>query len=211
MAKKIGFTLLGLVVLALLIVRFVIIDILRTDAPDGCPQAYGMVVLDRWAYGYKAPWTDGSRLAYGKAQPGDWLVYHQPAVERGLPEDEGMLCFGQVVAVPGDTLWYSNEDGRIDTLRSQRFCHPLVVPGRGQRLRITAENIRFYAITIMLHEPSKVCIIDDSLCVSGQMITHYTFQQDYYWVALPDTLHQSDSRSYGFIPHKSLVGKVLNK
>lgn len=174
-----------------------------------CPNKAGFVLVNRWAYGFPLPFTDGERKAYATAEKGDWTAYHHPAIVRGEADDKGSLLLGKVMAAPGDTLWYNNKEGLIDSKPSERFTHPLIVPARGKKLVITNDNIRFYAITIMLHEPSKVCIIGDSLCVGGNMVKDYTFTQDYYWMHNSDTIHQPDSRSFGFIPHKSLVGKVL--
>lgn len=194
-SKKIGLSLLGMVVVALLAVRFLVIDIIRMDAPGHCPNKYGIVLANRWNPHYTR---------------NDWVTYHQPALERGEAEDEGQRLVGRITAMPGDTLWYNNERGTVSLDKNQQFSHPLVLPTKGVQLSITSDNIRFYAITIMLHEPSKVCIIGDSLCVSGKMVSRYTFQQDYYWIANPDTLHQPDSRSFGFIPHQSLIGEILD-
>lgn len=184
----------------LLCIRFMVVDIIMTSAvgqdaytAGNCPNWKGIVLINRLA--------DGSR--------GDWMAYHQPAIERGEAEDKGMLHLGRIMAAPGDTLWYDNKNGLIDSKPSTQFQHPLIVPAKGQKLDITDDNIRFYAITIMLHEPSKVCIIDDSLCVSGKMVDSYTFSQDYFWIHNVDTLHQPDSRSFGFVPYKSLIGKVV--
>ena len=214
--KKIWIISFGLAAIVLLCVRFVVFDIIQTS-PIGqdaavageCPNKAGFVFVNRLAYGYSLPWNGDECDAYATAENGDWIAYHHPAIVRGEREDKGAILLGKVMAAPGDTLWYNNEDGLIDSKPSKRFCHPLIVPGKGKKLDITDENIQFYAITIMLHEPSKVCIIGDSLCVSGEMVENYTFCQDYYWIHNTDTIRQPDSRSFGFIPHKSLIGKVV--
>lgn len=193
--KKIWLILFGLAAVALLCIRFLVIDIIRTDAAGDCPNKAGFVLVNRWNPNYRS---------------NEWVTYHQPAITRGETEDKGALHLGKVMAAPGDTLWYNNEDGLIDNKQSARFSHPIAVPCRGKRLEITDDNIRFYAITIMLHEPSKVCIIGDSLCVSGKMVDSYAFSQDYYWIHNDDTIHQPDSRSFGFIPHKSLIGRIID-
>lgn len=215
--KKIWLILFGLTAVTLLCIRFMVIDIIQTDKAGECPNSKGFVLVNRLAYGISLPWNAGKPLlptnkkplTPGSATQNDWVAYHQPAIVRGEKDDRGTLHLGKVMAAPGDTLWYNNEDGLIDTKHSPRFSHPLIVPAKGKKLFITNDNIQFYAITIMLHEPSKVCIIGDSLCVSGEMVDTYTFSQDYYWIHNSDTIRQPDSRSFGFIPHKSLTGKVV--
>lgn len=180
-----------------------------TDAADACPNKAGFVLVNRLAYGHSLPWDADRHYAYATAQADDWVAFHQPTIIRGEADNTGTTLLGKVMAAPGDTLWYNNEDGLISIQQSSRFNHPLIVPLKGKKLDITDENIQFYAITIMLHEPSKVCIIGDSLCVSGKMVDSYSFSQDYYWIHNSDTIRHPDSRSYGFIPHKSLIGKVI--
>lgn len=194
----------------LLIVRLCVADVV--SVPEGrCPRAGGWTLVNRWAYGYRLPWNAASRWNYRTADVGDWLTYNRPVLNRQDRPDTTSVCIGHCAAAPGDTLWYNNETGRIGHHRDRRngFLHPLIVPARHEHLRITNDNLRFYAITIMLHEPVKASIVNDSLCVSGRIVSEYTFQQDYYWISTDDPKNLLDSRSFGFVPHASLIGKIL--
>lgn len=208
--SKIAITALLTIVVVLFITRLCVLDVLRVPSESACPKAGQMALVERWAYGYRLPWKPTSRLAYAKPGKGDWVAYNHPTLQRGEEPDTAAVCVGSIAATPGDTLWYNNETGRIAVRRDRAhgYRHPLVVPARGARIAITNENIRFYYITIMRHEPVKASIVDEALCVSGKMVKHYVFQHDYYWIVDAQS-HLPDSHTFGFVPHVSLLGKIL--
>ncbi len=204
------FIALAILLALLLVVRLCVVDVL--SVPEGrCPRGGGWTLVNRWAYGYRLPWNASSRWNYHTAGKNEWLTYNQPVVSRDDKPDTTAVCIGRCAALPGDTLWYNNETGRISHHRDRKngFSHLLLVPARHKKHRITRDNLRFYAITIMLHEPVKASIVNDSLCVSGRIVSEYTFQQDYYWISTDDPKNLLDSRSFGFVPHASLIGRIL--
>lgn len=200
----------GIVLVVLVITRLCVFDIVKV--PEGkCPRADGWAMVSRWAYGYRLPWKPTSRWSYDKAKKGDWVTYNQPNEKRSDAPDTTAIRVGHIVAVPGDTIWYNNQTGQVamKANASKGFSHQLIVPAKGKALKITHDNIRFYAITIMLHEPVKASILGEELCVNGQLVHQYTFQNDYYWVTTDVANDTNDSRTFGFVPHATLIGKVL--
>ena len=201
---------LGTLLVLLFVARICVVDVI--SVPRGqCPRSGGWALVSRWAYGYRLPWNAQERWQYEAAQVGDWIAYNHPASERQDHPDTTAICVGCCAAGPGDTLWYNNDTGRISDHpdRKNGFTHQLVVPKRWDRMPIDNDNLRFYAITIMLHEPVKASIVNDSLCVSGHIVKEYVFQQDYYWISNDEPKNRLDSRSFGFVPHAALIGRIL--
>lgn len=197
-------------VLILLLLRFCVWDIV--SVPEGkAPHAGSWALVNRWAYGLRLPWKAQTRISFSQALRGDWVEYNQPPLLREEKADTGTIHIGHIVAVPGDTLWYNNDTGEIALRprRSEGFTYSIILPGRGKTIRMTRENVRFYVPTIMRHEPEKASLVGDSLCLSGRMTDRYTFQQDYYWISTDEASNMADSRSFGFIPHACLIGRVL--
>ncbi len=194
----------------LLIVRLFIVDLVIVPKDSKCPRAGKMTFVWRWSYGYRLPWNANSRMSYTIGKRKDWVAYNKPITSRGEQADTTAVCVGQLVAIPGDTLWYNNESGSISVKADKKngFSHPLIVPAKGKKVTINNDNMRFYAITITLHEPVKASVVDGALCVSGDMAKQYIFQQDYYWVVNGDKKNTNDSRTYGFVPHASLIGRI---
>lgn len=198
------------ILLLLLIGRLFVMDVIVV--PEGkCPQAGKWALVNRWAYGFRTPWNPHQRWAPSPVKRNDWVVYNQPLPTREGQPDTTARRIGRCLSVPGDTLWYNNETGRISKFHDRRngFTHHLIVPAKGKKTRITTENLRFYAPTIMRHEPVKAVILNDSLCISGRIQSTYTFQQDYYWMTTDNPQNLLDSRSFGFVPQTSLIGKIL--
>jgi signal peptidase I len=50
---------------------------------------------------------------------------------------------------------------------------------------------------------------DGTFMIDGQPATHYTFEQDYYWVMGDNRDNSEDSRFWGFVPMDHVVGKAL--
>lgn len=198
------------IVALLLIARLFVVDIVKVPEESMCPKAGEMALVSRWSYGYRLPWNASSRISYAQGKHDDWAAYNMPAATREEKADTSDVCIGRLAAIPGDTIWYNNESGSISVKKDQKkgFSHPLIVPAQKQTIKITNDNIQFYAITIMRHEPAKASIVDDKLCVSGKMVQQYTFQQDYYWIVSDDDKNLMDSRTFGFVPHASLIGKI---
>lgn len=192
-------------VAVLIAARYLAVDVL--SVPEGCgsPCDGKRALVWRWSYGYRLPWDETKRWAYATAKRGQWLVYNHPAEGRLTPCDTCPLLVAQVQAAPGDTLWYNNAMGILSPKRDVKrgTTHALVVPAKGQRVEITPANTRFYLITINLHEPVKASLVGDSLFINGSSARNYTFQNDYYWLS-------NGSDDAGFIPHRCLVGKIIN-
>ena len=209
--KVILYVLLG-VILTVALLRFFVVDLLTVPRDENMPTPAKSehVLVKRWSYGYRCPWNTRSRIGYKKAEKGDMLAYNIPEKSRNESVDTCQITIGICQAAPGDTLWYNNESGQIATKKDTKkgFTHLLTVPAKGAKVKITKDNIRFYEYTIGLYEPEKADIVNDSLCVSGKMVDHYTFQQDYYWVSSGNQKNLNDSRTYGFIPMRYVIGKV---
>lgn len=194
----------------LLLVRLCWIDIIAI--PEGTyPRQQQWALVNRWAYGYRLPWDNQTRWGSQPAKRNDWVAYNRPTWSNAARVDTTAVCLGKCTAVAGDTVWYDNESGQISVRRGSpsEAQHLLVVPQKGKKVRITHENIHFYATTIMRYEPVKATLVNDSLCVGGRIVQTYTFQQDYYWVSAEHPQLHNDSQAYGFIPHQALVGRIM--
>lgn len=87
---------------------------------------------------------------------------------------------------------------------------PLTVPKKGVTIPINRQTIALYGPIIQRHEGhSQVDITPESIRVDGQLVTTYTFKQDYYFM-MGDNRHNSeDSRYWGFVPKDHIVGKAV--
>jgi len=85
---------------------------------------------------------------------------------------------------------------------------PIDVPGKGDTLHITVDNLPLYDRLITVHEGHTLGVQSNVLQLDGEPLTTYVVEQDYYFV-LGDSRHYSaDSRYWGFLPHDHVTGRA---
>ena len=86
--------------------------------------------------------------------------------------------------------------------------HPLVIPAKGQSIKVYPWNVTLLCNTILHHENRQAAVKNDTLWVDGKPVHSYTFQKDYYWMASNNPINLADSRLFGLVPHDHLVGRA---
>lgn len=85
----------------------------------------------------------------------------------------------------------------------------LWVPKAGVTIKLDSNMVDLYVETIFKYEGNKsVETAGDKLQIDGELVSEYTFKQDYYFM-MGDNRHSSaDSRFWGFVPEDHIVGKA---
>lgn len=92
----------------------------------------------------------------------------------------------------------------------QRSLHRLVVPRRGQVIKVEPWNATLLANTLAIHEGRTAHAQNGKLYLNGRETTHCIFAQDYHWMVADADYNPIDSRHFGFVPTSHLIGRATH-
>lgn len=85
----------------------------------------------------------------------------------------------------------------------------LTIPKRGVTVQLDTKSWPLYKKIIKDYEGNTVSKNGDKIKINDELVSSYTFAQDYYWM-MGDNRHRSeDSRYWGFVPEDHIVGKPV--
>ncbi|WP_305156021.1 S26 family signal peptidase [uncultured Duncaniella sp.] len=83
---------------------------------------------------------------------------------------------------------------------------PLVIPCKGMKIRLDLKNWILYRKYIEWETKRKLVWQDSIALMDGKAMINYTFTEDYCFVAGDHVVDSRDSRYFGLVPEKFIVG-----
>jgi signal peptidase I len=86
---------------------------------------------------------------------------------------------------------------------------PLYIPAAGSSIPLTSRNYILFRKLIAYETSAEVCMKDSVVYINNSLAQSYTFRENWYFMAGDHTINSYDSRYFGLIPEKYVIGKAL--
>ena len=151
------------------------------------------ILVNKYEYGIRMPLTKTKIFEVSKPQRGDVIVFRYPGNEK-------INFIKRVIGIPGDKIKYLNKKLYVNGLeykKQKKDTHKFIDDFGRQELEIFEEN-----------DNHKIYnILNDNMSPSND--DEFLVPDNQYFVMGDNRDHSSDSRYWGFVPEKNLVGKAF--
>ena len=167
------------------------------------------ILVNKYAYGIRLPVINTKLVDVGDPQRGDVMVFR-------FPEDPSVDYIKRVVGVPGDRVEYRDKrltiNGRPVPLQRQA---DYLARDRMQFYRRYLETLNAYAHEILIEDDAPA-VPPQGPTFPGAGNCHYnsgglacTVPAGHYFMMGDNRDNSSDSRVWGFVPDRNIVGKAF--
>jgi signal peptidase I len=187
--------------------------------------------VNKYVYGPKIPFTEIRLPGVKKVDRGDIIVFK-------FPKDRSLNYIKRCVAISGDTLeihdqqlWINKKPfllpehgqfigsrvpaGEPDYMIFPQFSNfnkdnygPIRIPRNGDVVRLTAATYPLYS-SLIADEGHDVSLQGRQVFIDGSPAEQYTVHENYYFAMGDNRDNSLDSRFWGFLPEKDLVGQAM--
>lgn len=184
------------VLLAVLLIRSFLVQPWRvpTGSLEPTIEPGDFILVNQFSYGLRLPMTHTKILSIGEPKVGDIAVFR-------WPPNPDIDYIKRIVGVPGDHVQYINKVLYINGKRMpQKLLRPALdmEPTGNIPSYLKQEDLQGVKHDILIHQTGAPAVNFDVVVPKG------------YYFAMGDNRDNSgDSRFWGFVPEKNLVGKAF--
>ncbi|MHA6888376.1 signal peptidase I [Ralstonia pseudosolanacearum] len=207
------------VIAAVFLLRSFVVEPFKIPSGSMIPtlQIGDFILVNKYTYGVRLPIVNKKLVELNQPQRGDVMVFR-------YPKDESMDYIKRVIGVPGDVVRYDNKrltiNGQPATYAPQQDYMYVEDTGDAQHPRITyskqyQETLGSVAHNILndTDRPAYVSGPDDfpfrENCTYNQTGFTCKVPAGHYFMMGDNRDNSADSRYWGFVPDKNIVGKAF--
>jgi len=215
------------------ILRVFVVESYRipTGSMENTLLAGDFLFVNKYVYGPKIPFTDIRLPGIKKVDRGDIIVFK-------FPKDRSLNYIKRCVALSGDTLEIHGQKlsvnkkpvplpphaqfignrmaaGDGDYMIFPQFSNfnkdnygPIRIPRKGDVVPLNPATYPLYS-SIIADEGHEVSLQGRTVFIDGAPVQNYTVQSNYYFAMGDNRDNSLDSRFWGFLPEKDIVGQAL--
>ena len=184
------------VILAVLLLRSFLVEPFRIPSGSMMPTLLvgDFILVNKYAYGIRLPVLNRKVIDLGEPERGDVMVFR-------FPKDPRVDYIKRVVGVPGDHIVYRNKVLTINGEKVAQIPEGTYI-GVGSGLSMSGAHVRREILGGVEHD---ILVVPR---ISGITVDK-TVPAGHYFVMGDNRDNSNDSRYWGFVPDRNLVGKAF--
>jgi len=184
------------VILIVLLLRSFLVEPFRIPSGSMMPTllAGDFILVNKYAYGIRLPVLNKKVVDIGDPQRGDVVVFR-------FPLDPSTDYIKRVVGVPGDHIVYNNKTLVINGKKVPQIPAGSYI-GKGSGLSMSGASVREEQLGKVRHQ---ILVMPRT----GGKNVDVVVPEGHYFVMGDNRDNSNDSRYWGFVPDKNLVGRAF--
>ncbi len=157
------------------------------------------ILVNKFTYGIRLPVLNTKIISISKPQRGDVAVFR-------YPENPAIPFIKRVVGLPGDRVLYNKENKTLYINNEPVLQKPIgIYQGIGKGSDMTGREARIEYLPNAEHQ----IIIDTESLLNSEGIVEMEVPDKAYFVLGDNRDNSHDSRYWGTVPEKNLIGKAF--
>ncbi len=219
-----------LTIFVALCIKYFFVEIYRINSismyPTFCDGDY--ILVNKFAFGFKTP----EYLPFTNLEIPYWKIGKVNSLELEdvvllkLPKyicgNNTTYVVKRIMGLPGDTILIKNEDLFVHNKKVSKYCnnynfvkgnrknYSIYVYSVGDSIDLTYP-LKNELYTLIKNEGHTIDKTLQGYEIDGEFRKFYIIEHDYIFLLGDNAEYSSDSRTWGLIPQRFLIGKVLMK
>lgn len=189
------------VLIFVLVVRTFVFEPFRIPSSSMMPTLLtgDFIYVNKFAYGLKVPVLHDTIIEVGKPERGDIIVFR-------YPKDQSVDYIKRVVGIPGDRVYYDPRKKEL-LINGEKIKQELVGSYQGLMDDPTTKGLMHkYEL---LGDKNHMMFTQNHNYAAPTTHIDFTVPEGKYFAMGDNRDNSADSRSWGFVPERNLVGRAV--